>query len=742
MRPGIVLLVLLLASPSWQASSPRIPESARDFLVQQGAEYRRARAEQDGLLRAPADLLERLLAGEPVIVVDVRDREEFERFHLDGARSVPLPDLLDSGGLADLPAAQEIWVVGAEGSEAVEAMVFLRVAGLPALAVTDGMEALRWLPGETAQVPVDSPLADERIQQDRDSIRELFAGEQTVPAAPPAPTPSPREEVPAGLLEVGGINPWIVGAVGVIAIAFIGTLLYFLVWVPRRKRRALGEALESLATEETEELERAEELLSRALTAGLKSAELSIARFALAYVRARLERYAEAAALVREIPDEYRTPEDVYLELWLEAKQDHHAEVVRLYDEHAEALNGLLDAKMITGLALFQEGRSHLARRETELALSIFQRLKKLDVLKGKLPSDMDDHQVLLGIQSLIDKNTDDAEKRFKGAEQVARDQGKSTVYPRLGLLLCRWRAEARPEIDDELGATLQQMEADLAPGPAGRNGSADAEERSPAGQPSDEERLLRDVRLWFAVSRLFLWLRLPEREGLPDEERLEVERRLAKTSEIDPEMGDVHLLAGLLEYYFAEDDQKRHAALERLEKALETDVNLPEVRYLVDRERKLAEAAANSLESYLKLVRDYLADDGVPLELRRRLKERLDRFRRFKEFGEADLQVGEGDYVPTLQDYQTRGALMRRRVRNIVEPRLKDPKQKDELEEIQKQIKQLEEHTDALAESAREVERSEQGLMVVTGEFLLEEDETPVAPVELASGSGKKAAP
>ncbi len=734
MRLGFVLLALQLASPLWQASSAQIPRSAQDFLARQGAEYWRARAEQEGLVRAPADLLKHLLAGEPIVVVDVRAREEFERFHLEGARSIPLADLLASGGGAGLPPAQEIWVVGADGPEAIEAMVFMRVAGLQALAVTDGMQALLWSPGATAEVPVESPLADEDIRERWDSVRTLFEGEEPVPVEPPAPAPSAREEA-SSMLEAEGLNLAVVSAAGAVAVALIATLLYFLIWVPRKKRRALGEALKLLATEETEDFERAEELLSRASTAGLKSPDLAVALFALAYVRARLERYPEAAALLRDIPDEHREGEDLYLELWLEAKQEHHADVVRLYDEHAEALSGLLDAKMIAGLSLLHEGRSHLARRKIDLALSFFQRLRKLGVLTDMLPSDMDDHQVLLGIQSLIDKKTEEAEKHFKGAEQVAQDEGKSTAHARLGLLLCRWRAEDNPDIDDELRATAEEITVrrlELV-------GSEEDEERSPPRKLSEEEKLARDVLLWLVVSRLILWLRLPERQGLPDDERLEVEGRLASVGNLDPEMGDVHLLAGLLEYYFAKDEQQRRAALERLEKALETDVNLPEVRYLVERERKLAEAAANSLETYLKLVRDYLADDGVPLELRLQLKERLERFQRFRELEEADLQVGEGEYMPTVQDFQTRGDLMRRRVQNIVQPRLREQEQNDELEELGKQIEQLKAHTDALEESARNLERSEQGLMVVTGEFLLEEEETAGAPEKQASGKGKK---
>jgi thiosulfate/3-mercaptopyruvate sulfurtransferase len=44
----------------------------------------------------PEELADRLMAGEPgLVVVDVRPRDEFERFHLRGARNVALPDLAD-----------------------------------------------------------------------------------------------------------------------------------------------------------------------------------------------------------------------------------------------------------------------------------------------------------------------------------------------------------------------------------------------------------------------------------------------------------------------------------------------------------------------------------------------------------------------------------------------------------------------------------------------------------------------
>lgn len=105
--------------------------ATRDYLGEDGVEA----------VSRP-DLLERLRTGRYVLV-DVRDSIEFAAGHIDGAISVPLPELADR--LADLPADLEI-VAYCRGEYCVlsyDAVRLLRAKGRPARRLDGGM--LEWL---------------------------------------------------------------------------------------------------------------------------------------------------------------------------------------------------------------------------------------------------------------------------------------------------------------------------------------------------------------------------------------------------------------------------------------------------------------------------------------------------------------------------------------------------------------------------------------------------------------------
>ena len=54
----------------------------------------------------PQELKEKLDAGEDVIVVDARSREDYESLHIPGALSIPLPEVEERNG--ELPQGREI----------------------------------------------------------------------------------------------------------------------------------------------------------------------------------------------------------------------------------------------------------------------------------------------------------------------------------------------------------------------------------------------------------------------------------------------------------------------------------------------------------------------------------------------------------------------------------------------------------------------------------------------------------
>jgi len=110
---------------------------------------------------APADLADRLARGERTGVVDVRDRQEFEEWHVDGpgaeVHHVPHAKFLQAqvrGGAADLvdDVPQPMVLVCAVGEASGHAAELLREAGLDAANLEGGMDA--W-----ADVAVARPLS-------------------------------------------------------------------------------------------------------------------------------------------------------------------------------------------------------------------------------------------------------------------------------------------------------------------------------------------------------------------------------------------------------------------------------------------------------------------------------------------------------------------------------------------------------------------------------------------------------
>lgn len=576
---------------------------------------------------------------------------------------------------------------------------------------------------------------------------------QVSPAVPPstsyqsqATPPQAPEKPAAGLPLPGGSpqapssnwwQPYLLPAL--IAALFTGLiLLFFLVIQPRRKRGPLLKALEIIEADRFSELGQAEELLNLSLTAGLRSRDIAEARFALAYVRARLKRYPEAAAVLSDLlksgqPDR----ETAYLALWLEYRQKNYDRLENLYDEHAELLGDFLDSRLMAGIAFLRQAQIFWFRRQVSTALEYYERLRGLEVpeLKDQIPSSIDDYQVMFGIVSLFEKEIDQARQHFAGAVQTAQKEGKSPVQGELGLLLCQWLKSPSPTFDEELGQVLAALET-LEQEKTAKAGEDDI----PAEKDgSGDEKLLRNVLLWHAVSLLSTWLGLPVHQGLPASERSEFERRLQKVISVDPDMGDPYLLSGLIAYYFAASPEEREQALKSLQEAISKEVHLPEVLNLVEREQRIKEAEENILQRFLVLVRHYLSDQGVPEHLRQKLRERLDAFSFFRGLEEMDLVKGPLDVAPSLEDIKTRGALLHRRIYNIVKPQLAktEPETAAGLEE---RLSILEDITSELAKNKESLESAEFDLMQTTGEFLFKDDEAVGPEAEGLEAEGLEA--
>lgn len=103
-------------------------------------------AEGDGAVD-PADLYEQIVRGEPVTILDVRGREEFEEWHVDGrsveATNIPgtaFEDGIDEDVLASIPDGEPLVVVCAKGISSATIADDLRDHGIDARNLADGME--------------------------------------------------------------------------------------------------------------------------------------------------------------------------------------------------------------------------------------------------------------------------------------------------------------------------------------------------------------------------------------------------------------------------------------------------------------------------------------------------------------------------------------------------------------------------------------------------------------------------
>jgi rhodanese-related sulfurtransferase len=148
---GLLVLVLLTGATAGLVAGRRqaAEREAQDYL----AERTRAGA----FTLSPLAVTERLVTHRPTSILDVRSHREFAGVRLRGARNMPLPELL-AGRPEDL-GARPIVVVDRDGTAAVEGMVFLRLAGKPAFAMTGGMDQLQRLLARPSSIPRRSAAA-------------------------------------------------------------------------------------------------------------------------------------------------------------------------------------------------------------------------------------------------------------------------------------------------------------------------------------------------------------------------------------------------------------------------------------------------------------------------------------------------------------------------------------------------------------------------------------------------------
>ncbi|MCX4820099.1 hypothetical protein OG883_09310 [Streptomyces sp. NBC_01142] len=502
---------------------------------------------------------------------------------------------------------------------------------------------------------------------------------------------------------------------GVLPLLFLSTVAsaaYFLVVLPSLWRLPYEQSLALLDSDDRDELERADRLLGQALNAGPRGRALGRIRFAQAHVRAMLgtyepARYGAAATVLDElITAEGRTEHTAYLELWVQARLENHDRVTDLYTEHRDLLDARPQSRRIAAISHLQLAAGHWRRRETDGSLHHFDRVRELGELTEKIPPEVNDLQLVKGVQAVFDGRTDEARAAFGDARKRSAERGLPTVEAELGLLVCDW-ADGDPQ---RLGEWLGHLAEEVEQNPP-EDGTA--------------ELLRTGIALLRLLTLLREWLLRPALSGAPSAADFgELRRRGDALREADPELGDACLVDGLVRYYFALDQSEREGALAVLESGtgLAKGILLPEVLDLMERERALG-GEGDAISRFRVLVEE-LHDDPEGSEENRAQYRRLKaKFTRFGDPGDLEDGAVPNQRVP-LDDHRRRSAALRSRVELILYPRLRDLADDDPARgAVRELLDELEQASSVYVEGAEVLHGAERNLITSTGQILLPEE-------------------
>lgn len=509
--------------------------------------------------------------------------------------------------------------------------------------------------------------------------------------------------------------------------------LYFLVVLPNRWRLPYEESLALLDSDDRDELERADRLLGQAVNAGPRGRGLSRIRFAQAHVRAMLgtyepARYAAAATVLDElVAADGHSAHTAYLELWVQSRLDNHDRVTDLYAEQRELLDARPDSRRIAAISHLQLAVGHWRRRETDGALHHFDRVRELGELTEAIPPEVNDLQLVKGVQAVFDGRADEARDAFADARRRSAERGAPTFQAELGLLVCDWADGDPGQLGEWLDRLAQDVERELAELPA----ESDEDSTAPGADADTKQRrrTAELLRTGIALLRLVVlvreWLERPALSGAPSAADLaEFDGRVDAVRAADPELGDAALVGGLVRYYFALNQPEREQALAALDGGTELarGIMLPEVLDLLERERALG-GEGDAISRYLTLVTEFLDDPDRSPEDRDRYRRLKARFTRFQ-----DAEGIEGGAMPTPRstpdDHRHRSQALRRRIELIVYPRVRDlPDDAPAKLALSKLLADLDHASGVYAEGAEVLHGAEQKLITSTGAILLPEE-------------------
>jgi tetratricopeptide (TPR) repeat protein len=555
-----------------------------------------------------------------------------------------------------------------------------------------------------------------------------------------------------------------------LAASLLGALLIYLLWqfmiVPRRRRLPLLRAIKIIDNDEARFFEDAENLIRQTLASGLRGNDVIEAQFALAYVRARLGKFAEAESVLSDLrADGHVTPHTRYLEMWTATKRKDYAKVERVYEEAPKQVVDLLQARLMAAIAYSNRAQHHWENKEIASATHYWKLIRELGELVHTIPTEVEDHQVMLGVQELFQKNFEAAREHFKAAASSEGANKDIKLKAEIGTILSAWLATPEQrgmlldtldqltiELTEQLGAVSTAIARSFCT-ECGADNLVRAEDNGrrvickscaryfvvegvepveledealPVRLTDNEDTsLLRNLLVWSLNALLHRWLDLPVAHSPSNDDWSELTYRARRLRDVDEESSHADLIEGLIHYYLGYNDEThRERGVELIKASVEHGVNLAEVHSLLDAETRRAERRSRAAEQLLDHIRGYLTNEQVPAAIRTEVRDTLSRYgARYDELiGDAEIRTGEIDNAPTARDLGARLKGMNMRLRTFEQSH---PKAVEAyLEKVHKSQKALIDVGEALQENARRFEHYEGDVLSVVGQMLLKEEE------------------
>jgi hypothetical protein len=349
---------------------------------------------------------------------------------------------------------------------------------------------------------------------------------------------------------------------------------YFLYFRPQLNRAAVLTIMPLLDSATPQDLARAESELTGALTAGLGRRDARDARFALAWTQAKLggtdsAKYGEAlTTLTAGDPAGGTDPDAADLRFWLLAKLGRHDEIWRDVERQPE-LAERPRVRPLYASALAHRAYDLWTRLDLDGAVEAAKEASRFGVESEVV-------EILLeqGMRAIVAEDLAEARRCFARAEKESAGESVQRIEARLGQLACRRHQSGQAGLLEALAEEFDGL---------GRR----SERRGP--ERDDARQLRAHVGWWYLAAMLEDWVgRLPAGQGIPPAERERFLTVVRSVTDADPELGEVIMMHGLLEFGLARTDQARMAAVDTLDRSTRTakGVVLPELRGIIDRQR------------------------------------------------------------------------------------------------------------------------------------------------------------